>query len=58
MKEATYNILELTMIDLIDKIITTQEKDYFDEYYLSYFRTLACIIDRQLYDDILKTLEK
>ena len=58
MKEATYNILELTMIDLIDKIITTQENDYFDGYYLSYFRTLASIIDRQLYDDILKTIEK
>ena len=58
MKEATYNILELTMIDLIDKIITSQEKDYFDNYYLCYFRTLASIIDRQLYDDILKTIEK
>lgn len=58
MKEATYNILELTMIDLLDKIITTQENDFFDGYYLSYFRTLACIIDRQLYDDILKTIEK
>ncbi|WP_286078002.1 hypothetical protein [Thomasclavelia cocleata] len=57
LKSSTFNILELSLIDMLDKVINTQEKDSFDEFYISYFRSLACIIDRQLYDAILKTIE-
>ena len=58
LKESTFEILELVFIDAIEKIINSQKEDFFDEYYLSYIRTLASIIDRQLYDDVLKTIEK
>lgn len=57
LKSATFNMLELSLIDMLDNVINTQEKDFFDEFYISYFRSLACIIDRQLYDNILKTIE-
>ena len=58
LKESTFDMLELALIDMIDKIIESHQEDYFDQYYLSCFRTLACVIDRQLYNDILKTIEK
>lgn len=56
MKESTYNMTEICLIDEIDKFIEVEEDDYFDEYYLCYFRVLASLIDRQPYDEILESL--
>ena len=57
LKESTFRILELALIDMIDKAIDSAKEDYFEQYYLSCFRTLASVIDRQLYSDTLKTIE-
>ena len=57
LKESTFRILELALIDMIDKAIDSTKEDYFEQYYLSCFRTLASVIDRQLYSDTLKTIE-
>lgn len=57
LKDDTYEILSGSLIDQIDQLISEETNDYFDEYYLAYFRLLASLIDRQTYNEILKTIE-
>lgn len=57
LKNSDYRIIAMCLIDMIDEEFKKLRDDYFEPYYLCYFRALACVLDHNLYDYILDTLE-
>lgn len=57
LSNSDYDLITRALFDLIDKEFKQQRDDYFEPYYLCYFRALACSIDKNLYDDIIDSIE-
>lgn len=57
LKNSDYRIIAMCLIDMIDEEFKKLKDDYFEPYYLCYFRALACVLDHNLYDYILDTIE-